>query len=160
MTRLKAAAASVLTAVAVATAGVVAIGAARRDDPGPAIDAQAVAEMKRPAAAGQTPAPASAPVAMIEVRGRVVDPQGRSVPGATVQAVYIGVNHHIKPAPGSSGLDGRFLLRVPPPRYFPDSLLADAMRAAAASRPGSLRSPRDSGPARPRPCESPAIRTS
>ena len=72
--------------------------------PRPAIDAQAGAEMKRPAAAGQTPAPASAPGAMIEVRGRVVDPQGRSVPGATVQAVYIGVNGDIKPAPGSSGL--------------------------------------------------------
>ena len=35
MTRLKSAAAGVLTAVAVATAGVVAIGAAGRDDPGP-----------------------------------------------------------------------------------------------------------------------------
>ena len=43
---------------------------------------------------------------LLTVAGRVVDPQGRSVPGATVQAVYIGVNHYIKPTPGSSGPDG------------------------------------------------------
>ena len=76
--------------------------------------------MKRPAAAGQAPAPASAPVAMIEVRGRVVDPQGRPVPGATVQAVYIGVNQHIEPAPGSTRA-GRPVPAAVPLGDFPDS---------------------------------------
>ena len=49
---------------------------------------------------------------MIEVRGRVVDPDGRPVAGATVQSAYL--DREIKPAPeSSSGPDGRFFMRVP-----------------------------------------------
>jgi RNA polymerase sigma factor (sigma-70 family) len=135
LTKLRFAATAVLAAVALASAGFLAVGSWRPDPPTAALHPQAGAEMKRPTTAENASTRAPAPGEMIEVRGRVVDPQGRPIAGATPQAVYIGANQHIKPAPGSSGSDGRFLLRVPPPRHVFDSLSADAMRARGGIPP-------------------------
>ena len=96
-------------AVGIASVGVLAIGAARPDEPrrvmSPTADAQ------KPLAADKRHAAASAE--MIEVRGRVVAPDGRPVAGAAVQAGHL--DREIKPEPSAtSGPDGQFMLRVPP----------------------------------------------
>ena len=56
MTKLKIAATAILAAVALVSAGVVAVGAWRPDRPRPRCMPQAGAEMKRPAAAKGAPA--------------------------------------------------------------------------------------------------------
>ena len=54
---------------------------------------------------------ATAPGAMIEVHGRVVDPDGRPVAGATCRRS--SPYPDVKPAPeATSGADGRFFMRV------------------------------------------------
>jgi protocatechuate 3,4-dioxygenase beta subunit len=135
LTKLRFAATAVLAAVARASAGFLAVGSWRPAPPTGAMPPQAGADMKHAPAAKDAPNPAPTPGEIIEVRGRVVDPQGRPIARATIQAVYIGANQQIKPAPGSSGSDGRFLLRVPPPRHVFDSLAADAMRARGGIPP-------------------------
>jgi len=111
MTRLKFASLGVLTAITLATAGIVAVGAWRPDPAGLAMAPQAGASMKRPRAANEAQPPASGE--WIEVRGRVVDPQGRPVAGAAVRTCRLGQDD--RPVPETTtGPDGRFLLRVRP----------------------------------------------
>ncbi len=111
MTKLKTVSTGFLAAIAMASAGVVAIGSWRPDPPGAAVLPQPGAAMKRPATTQDTPAPTSGE--RIEVRGRVVDPQGRPVAGAAVRTYHPGRDD--RPVPETtSGPDGRFLLRVRP----------------------------------------------
>ena len=109
MTRLKIARAGVLTAITLATAGIVAVRAWRPDPAGLAMAPQAGASMKRPRAANEAQPPASGE--WIEVRGRVVDPQGRPAAGAAVRTYYRGRDEVPET---TTGPDGRFLLRVRP----------------------------------------------
>ena len=81
MTKLKIAAVSALVVAGIASAGVFAIGAGRPDEPKRVMNAPAAAQ--KPSAAMKDEAAASG--AMIEVRGRVVDPEGRPVAGAVVE---------------------------------------------------------------------------
>jgi RNA polymerase sigma factor (sigma-70 family) len=158
MARLKVTATGILAVAALASAGAVAIGAGRPEPPKTAMKMQAGAPMERHPTVGGDATPASARVEMLEVRGRVVDPDGRPVARATIQAVYPGANRDLQPGPGSTGSDGRFFVRVPPPRHVFDSLQADAMRARGGmppwiiayapgfgpSKAGALREPGDS----------------
>jgi RNA polymerase sigma factor (sigma-70 family) len=115
MTKLKIAAAGLLAAAGLASIGVVAIGSGRPDPPRAAVIPQAAGEMKRPAAAGNNPAPAPAPAesGRLEVRGRVVKPDGKPVAGAAVRTAYLDLE--TDPAPeATSGPDGRFTMQVPP----------------------------------------------
>ena len=93
--------------------------------------------MKRPPAAGDAAAPASAPAAFVEVRGRVVDPQGRPVSGATVREAWFGPED--TPVPdATSGPDGRFVARISRSSLSPSVLVngRDAMPWIAATAPG------------------------
>jgi RNA polymerase sigma factor (sigma-70 family) len=111
MTKLKAVSAAVLAAIALGSAAALAVGSRRVDPPGVAMPPQAVGEMKRPRAAKDAQPPASGE--RIEVLGRVVDPQGRSVAGAAVRTYYLGRDDRLVPET-TSGPDGRFRLRVRP----------------------------------------------
>jgi RNA polymerase sigma factor (sigma-70 family) len=137
MTRLTIAAAGLVAAAALVSIGSVVIGSWRPERPGAAPIPQAVGEMKRPAPArDDAPAPASAPVEMVEVRGRVVAPDGKPAAGATVRTAYIDLE--IDPAPeATSARDGRFTLMVPPWRRNSAMRQADAMFPwVVASAPG------------------------
>ncbi len=76
--KLKLAVAAVILAVGIASAGVFSIGAGRSDEPRLAVNPPAAK-----AAAAKAPQPR--PGASIEVRGRVVGPDGKPVPGATLR---------------------------------------------------------------------------
>ncbi len=134
--KLKIAAGGALAAIALASAGVIAVGAWRPDPPRVVMAPQSGAEMKRPSAAKETTTPSPVTADWIEVRGRVVDPQGRPVAGAAVRTAYL--DQDIKPAPETaSGPDGRFTLRVPPWRRNSALRRADAMFPwVVASAPG------------------------
>jgi protocatechuate 3,4-dioxygenase beta subunit len=116
MTKLKIAAAGVLAVAALASVGVLAVGSWRPDPPRAAMIPQAGAEKKPPQAAKEAQPPASGE--RIEVRGRVVDPQGRPVAGAAVRTydpyrdVPYWADRHVPEA--TSGPDGRFMFRVRP----------------------------------------------
>ncbi len=111
MTRLKIATVAAFMAVGIASVGVFAIGAGRPDEPRRVMSPTADA-LKPPAADKRN---AAAPAEMIEVRGRIVDPDGRPVAGAAVRAGHL--DREIKPEPSArSGPDGRFTMRVPPCR--------------------------------------------
>jgi RNA polymerase sigma factor (sigma-70 family) len=131
MTKLKIVAATTLASAGIVSAGVFAIGAGRPDEP---------KRVMNPPAAVRTPLAAdhedAAPGAMIEVRGRVVDPDGHPVAGANVRTGYL--DREIKPAPeATSGPDGRFFLRVPPWRRNSVLRHRDAMYPwVVASAPG------------------------
>ena len=109
-TKLKIATAAALAAAGIVSAGVI-VGTAQPDDAKP--------EMKAPATSRSSPATED-PVlreptsnALIEVHGRVVDPDGRAVAGATVRTAHL--DREIKPTPKvTSDPDGRFFMRVPP----------------------------------------------
>ncbi len=103
MTKVKIAATAALAAAALVSVGVVAVGSWRPDPPRAAPIPQAGGEMKRPAATQG--APAAGPVEMIEVRGRVVDPAGRPVAGASVRGAYLDAE--IEPAPSDDQRAGR-----------------------------------------------------
>jgi hypothetical protein len=80
--------------------------------------------------------PENAPGAMVEIRGRVVDPGGKPVGGATLRATFVDREGRRNPET-ASGPDGRFFLRIP----RPDSSLitlngADTFPWVVASAPG------------------------
>jgi len=134
MTNLKIAARAALAAATLISAGVVAVGAGRPDQPTPTMDAPTA--VKAASIATDTTAPETAPGAMIEVRGRVVDPGGKPFGGATVRAEFLDMEDRRKPDT-ASGPDGRFLLRIP----RPDSSLitlngGDTFPWVVASAPG------------------------
>ncbi len=105
MARLKIAA--VIVAVGIASAGLLAIGAVRPDEPKPAMNPQAVAQ--KPLTTKYDPRPVPAPGANVEVRGRVVGPDGKPIPGATLRMAYLDPDGGVA---ATSGADGRFLIRM------------------------------------------------
>jgi RNA polymerase sigma factor (sigma-70 family) len=108
--KLKITAAAALAAAGIVSAAVF-VGTLQPDDRKPAMNATAKSSLS--ATITDQPKQETAPTAMIEVRGRVVDPDGRPVAGANVQTAYL--DRDITPAPEvSSGPDGRFFMRVPP----------------------------------------------
>jgi RNA polymerase sigma factor (sigma-70 family) len=143
LARLKLAATGLLAAIAIGSAGALAVGPWRPDPPRAALNPQAAAEMMRPpAVATATPAlPAPEAPEWVEVRGRVVDPQGRPVAGAAVHAGWPG-DHLRTDRPTfetTSGPDGRFRLRVARPDPMVASIYTDRRAAlpwVAASAPG------------------------
>ena len=138
MTRLKITATAGLVGIGIVSAGFAAIGVGRLDGP--------KREMKPPAAAKDK---APEPDEMIEVRGRVVDPDGRAVAGATLRAFH--PNHEVRPAPeATSGSDGHFFMRVEPWRrnsaYRPrDAMFPWVVATAPGFGPGWASAVREPG---------------
>jgi hypothetical protein len=99
---------------------------------------QAGAEMKRPAAARAAPSTTPVPGRPVEVRGRVVGPDGRPVPGATVRSAWADTAEGDPTIPDvTSAPDGRFVARIPRPHRSAGMVNgADAMPWLAASAPG------------------------
>ena len=119
MANLKLVATSVLV-VGLASAGAFALAASRaRDrDPKPAADAPAPAPAAKPRAALKDEPQQRVSGQIITVRGRVVDPNGRPVAGATLRA--FDRSRDDSPAPAAStGADGRFVMQVPESRWRP-----------------------------------------
>ncbi len=111
MIKLKIAATAALAALALASAGVLAAGGGRPEEPRPAMKPKPQAESE--VAARAAPA-AQKPAKLIEVKGRVVAPDGRPVAGAAVRAFDFRLDS--KPFPEeTSGPDGRFTIRLPEP---------------------------------------------
>ncbi len=124
MARLRIAAIAMAASASIASLGVVAVGAWR---PEPPRAAAAAAAQKAPAhASADTNAPQPAPADLIDVRGRVVDPQGRPVAGASVRAAMLDRETDEIPST-TSGPDGTFRLRVPPWRRNTVLRRTDAM---------------------------------
>jgi hypothetical protein len=117
MTKIKLTATAALAALALASAGVIASAGSRPDD--------AKAAMKPKETVGEAvrekPAP-HAPVEMVEIKGRVLAPDGRPVAGAALTTLYVdtealNIETSTSPWPKTtSGSDGRFSIRLPRPK--------------------------------------------
>jgi RNA polymerase sigma factor (sigma-70 family) len=117
MTKIKLTATAALAAIALASAGVIASAGSRPDD--------AKAAMKPKDTVGEAirekPAP-HAPVEMIEIKGRVLAPDGKPVAGAALTTLYVdtdalNIETSTSPWPKTtSGSDGRFSIRLPRPK--------------------------------------------
>ena len=133
VTRLKAAAIALLAAAGIVSAGVV-VNTTAPDDGKPEMKAR---DIPKPlVTTADKPVPATTQSAMIDVRGRVVDPDGKPVTGATVRTAYL--DREITPAPEvASGPDGRFDMRLPQWRRNSVLRRRDAMFPwVVASAPG------------------------
>jgi RNA polymerase sigma factor (sigma-70 family) len=115
MTQLKLATSAGLAVLAVATVGILVVGAGRPEPPMPPMRGPIIAEDARPPVAkDDAPDPELEPGARVAVRGRVVGPDGRPVAGATLRTAF--VNPEDGPGPeASSGPDGRFRMAIPRP---------------------------------------------
>ena len=109
MTKIKFATTAALAAFALASAGVITAGGRRPDDAKPTIKPKAGAAGVEP----EKPA-AKKPIETVEIKGRVVAPDGRPVAGAAVTALYIDADAVPWPK-ATSGPDGRFSIRLPKP---------------------------------------------
>jgi len=110
MTKITIASMAFLIAAALVSAGVVAVGAGRPDDPQPVMKAPIAAQA--PLAVKDKSPTNVATGAVVEVKGRVVGPNGEPVPGATLRTAYLNWDDHRKPQ-ATSGPDGRFSMRIP-----------------------------------------------
>jgi len=99
--QIKLATTAALTAIGLASAGWIAADAGRPEGPKPAM------KPKAEAAAREVPV-AEKPQETVEVKGRVVAPDGKPVAGAAVGEAYAA--HSPK---ATSGPDGRFTIRLP-----------------------------------------------
>jgi RNA polymerase sigma factor (sigma-70 family) len=109
MTKLKFAATAALAVLALASACVLAAGRNRSDDPKPAIKpkAEAASTIQQP--------PAEKPSReTVEVKGRVVTPDGKPVAGAAVGAAFLDTETGPSPR-ATSGPDGRFSIQLTKP---------------------------------------------
>ncbi len=131
ITKLRVVAAAAAATAAIVSAGVV-VRTAQPDDRKP----EMTPATSRSSAATETPPVRETPNALIEVHGRVVDPDGRAIAGANVRTAYL--DREIKPAPeATSGPDGRFFMQVPPWRRNSAVRKRDAMFPwVVASAPG------------------------
>ena len=111
MTKIKLTATAALAALALASAGVMASGGVRPDDPKPAMKPQAQA-----AGLARDKPVSNQPIETVEVKGRVVAPDGRPVAGAAVTAAYITAGRSSPWPRTTSGPDGRFSIRLPKPK--------------------------------------------
>ena len=107
MTKIKFATTAALAVLALASAGVVAAGRRRADELKPSTlpTAPAVGVSR------EKPVPEK-PLGTVEIKGRVVAPNGRPVTGAAVTAFYIDADAVPWPKT-SSGSDGQFSIRLP-----------------------------------------------
>ena len=139
MTRLKIAAVSALVVVGIASAGVFAIGAGRPDEPGARDEsARPLPRSRRPpGTTGSRPRRARS----IEVRGRVVGPDGKPVAGATLRTAYLD------PDDARARGDQRAGRPVPHADPAGRSGTPTSCSTATTSSPGSSPRPRGSGPA-------------
>ncbi|WP_435021780.1 sigma-70 family RNA polymerase sigma factor [Tundrisphaera sp. TA3] len=129
MTKIKIAATSAVAAFGLATAGVIAAGAGRPEGP----DARPDAPARSTAEAAATEQ--EKPVETVEVRGRVVAPDGRPVAGAVVRAAL--VDRGEKPWPeATSGADGRFAILLTKPGGAEPQGYAASFPWLVASAPG------------------------
>jgi RNA polymerase sigma factor (sigma-70 family) len=108
MTKIKFATTATFAAVALSAVGVFAAGG-RPESPKPAMKPRAEGSGINPA----KPA-AERPLETIEVKGRVIAPDGKPVAGAAVTAAYIGREEVTSPG-ATSGPDGRFSIHLPKP---------------------------------------------
>ena len=104
VTKLKIAAMAAIVAVGIASAGVLTIGAGRPDEPKLTVNAPVAAQ--KPQTAANDKAAASAGI--VEMRGRVVAPDGKPVPGAAVRTSFLEPD-----GVATSEPDGRFLMPIP-----------------------------------------------
>ncbi len=131
MTKLKFAATAALAAVSLASAGLIAAGAGRPDDPQPASKPQAGAS---PAPAAGAEPKSKAPT--VELKGRIIAPDGRAVVGAAVRATSFEIDPE-EFSSATSGPDGRFAIRLPiPPGGVPTGGFKATMPWLVASAPG------------------------
>ncbi len=112
MTTIKIASTAALAALALTAAGVIAAGSGRPEDPRPA--PKPAEQAPAPKAVEAAPPHGSKPGETVEVRGRVVAPDGMPVAGAVVRAAYI--DREARPWPeATSDAEGRFVIRLPKP---------------------------------------------
>jgi RNA polymerase sigma factor (sigma-70 family) len=134
MTKLKIVGAAGLVAIGIASVGVFAIGAGRPDDPKSAMNAPTAAGTLPVAREAHQPVPPAGE--MVEVRGRVVGPDGKPVPGAVVRRAWIESKDATVPD-ATTGADGWFLARVPRPIRDTQIVSGDeAMLRIGATAPG------------------------
>jgi RNA polymerase sigma factor (sigma-70 family) len=112
MTKLKIVSAMCLVLTGLLSVGVLAVVAGRPDEPTPKADSGAAATSTTPR--DEQPGSTQLAPTKIELRGRVVDPSGRDVAGATLRTVLEDEKN--RPLPSvTSGSDGRFRMSVPVP---------------------------------------------
>jgi RNA polymerase sigma factor (sigma-70 family) len=130
MYQIKIATMALLAAVGLASAGWIAANAGGPEAPPPAPTTQPKAE-----AVGREEPVSGKPLETVEVKGRVVAPDGRSVAGAAVAAAYFRADVAAWPR-ATSGTDGSFTIRLP----RQDGADSDGYRArfpwVVASAPG------------------------
>ena len=112
MTQIKIATTAALAALALASAGLIAAGAGRPEDPKPAMKPKP--EPRAALVAREEPV-ARKPIETVEVKGRVVAPDGKPVVGAVVRAEYYSSGEAQVSPSVASRTDGRFTLRLPKP---------------------------------------------
>ena len=110
MTKIKLAATAAVTTLGLTMAGVGAVGSGRIVTPGPTT----TPDGPPPSSVVARPPADTKPEATVEVRGRVVAPDGRPVAGAAIAAAYLGLEGKSIPT-ATSGPDGRFTIRLPRP---------------------------------------------
>jgi hypothetical protein len=102
--RLRIAAAAAIMAIGIASARMLTIGVGRPDEPKRTPNAPVAAQQPQTAASDR---PASS-TGIVELRGRIVAPDGKPVPGAAVRTAWLQPD-----GAATSGPDGRFLMPVP-----------------------------------------------
>jgi hypothetical protein len=107
MTEIKFAATAALTLLAIASAGVLAAGGRLPDDSKPAMNPNAA-----DASGLRAQRAAEKPLETVEIKARVVAPDGRPVAGASVGTLFFRGDPVLKT---TSAADGRFSLRLPKP---------------------------------------------
>lgn len=133
MTMIKIVSTAALAALALTAAGVIAAGSGRPEDPRPAPKPAEQAPASTVVEAA--PPPGSKPGETVEVRGRVVAPDGMPVAGAAVRAASI--DREARPWPeATSGADGRFVIRLPKPGGAEPQGYMDRFPWLLASAPG------------------------
>jgi RNA polymerase sigma factor (sigma-70 family) len=118
MTQIKIGATAALGVIVLAAVGVIAAGAGNWNDPEPGKEPEAPPPAAREAA-GQEKTTA----ATVEVRGVVVDPEGKPVAGAAVRGFSLDPGS--APPEATSGPDGRFAIRLPKPNEALVGYMAD-----------------------------------
>jgi Sigma-70, region 4 len=108
MTKVKFVTTAAPAALALASAGVIAAAGRLPDDAKPAMKPKA----ERAGVIREKSAPEK-PLETVEIRARVVAPDGKPVAGAAVAAVYISRDEELPWLKTTSGTDGRFSIRVP-----------------------------------------------
>jgi RNA polymerase sigma factor (sigma-70 family) len=105
MTKLKVAGTLVIAACVLISAGLIVASGMYAEDP------RSIAKPKPQTALKDLPVRAK-PIELIELKGRVVAPDGHAVSGASIRAAFIPIGDYPHPV-ATSGRDGRFSIRLP-----------------------------------------------